>query len=203
VSQNQYASGRLLVFLNGVAMAQGIDWAEQFPASGTFNFLTGTFLPTSSDLLTAQYTLTTGTSGGGIAEAPLDGLQYGRQSGSWTVVSGSNSFPEAPLDGLQYARQSGTWKQVTGSGGAGVPATYVLSGTNYNMPASVGTALEYARADHEHGTPPSGTGGGGTITTVSQDVRFNQSSGTSVYPNLIGNQNSSNLYYTVSDRMYS
>lgn len=97
-------------------------------------------------------------------------------------------------------------KYGAGAGASAVPpADYVLSGTNYDMPASVGVATEYARADHLHGTPPSGTGGSSTTTVnnVFSDIRINQTSGTSVYPNLIGNQNTSNLYYTVSDGMYT
>ena len=81
-----------------------------------------------------------GGGGGGISEAPMDGQQYGRQGGSWTVVSGGGgiteapvdgsiygrksrawtrvvSFPEAPADGKQYARQSGAWAEVSGGGG--------------------------------------------------------------------------------------
>jgi len=159
VSQNSYASGRLLVFLNGQVRSQGIDWAEQYPSSGTFYIITGTYIPVSSDIITAEYTLSTGTyaglseapmtgllygrlsgtwylvpSGtGGLPEAPMSGLQYARQSGAWTIVTGSGGsggIPEAPLDGLMYGRQSGTWKQVTGSGGSFPPTGSFLNLTD-------------------------------------------------------------------------
>jgi hypothetical protein len=41
------------------------------------------------------------TGDGGIPEAPLDGSQYGRQSGQWVV---DPIHVEAPLDGQRYAR---------------------------------------------------------------------------------------------------
>jgi len=39
-------------------------------------------------------------------------------------------------------------------GGAGTPATTVVSGTTPGLQPVVGTSTDYARADHSHGTPP-------------------------------------------------
>jgi hypothetical protein len=48
--------------------------------------------------------------GGGVPEAPIDGNQYARQSGGWTVVqAGGGDVEEAPQDGNYYVRQNGQW----------------------------------------------------------------------------------------------
>lgn len=39
-------------------------------------------------------------------------------------------------------------------GGAGTPATTVVSGTTPGLQPVVGTSTDYARGDHSHGTPP-------------------------------------------------
>jgi hypothetical protein len=38
-----------------------------------------------------------GGSGGGIADAPIDGVQYGRQNAGWTPVTGGGSLPTGPI----------------------------------------------------------------------------------------------------------
>jgi len=44
----------------------------------------------------------------------------------------------------------------TGSGvGGGTPASTVAPGTSFDQPTAVGSSIDYARADHQHGTPPS------------------------------------------------
>ena len=55
-----------------------------------------------------------GSGGGeGIPEAPIDGVQYARQDGAWTVVeSVEPGISDAPTDGTQYARQNGNWTPV-------------------------------------------------------------------------------------------
>lgn len=85
-----------------------------------------------SSLLYARQDHSHGSPPSGVLEAPFDGLQYGRQSGSWTKVTGSISggLPDAPLDGLLYGRQSGTWKQITGSGGTFPPTGSFLNLTD-------------------------------------------------------------------------
>lgn len=138
---------------------------------------------------------------GNFASQFAESVFYTRMT--YSTLAGYANTGKCRLVSLTYITRFGAGASAGGSATPIAPATYVLSGTNYNMPASVGTALEYARADHQHGTPPSGTGGGSTTTVANLDFKINQTSGTSVYPNLIGNQNSSNLYYTVSDRFYS
>ena len=46
----------------------------------------------------------------GISDAPSDGKQYARQDGAWAVVE--KGILDAPIDGVQYARQNGEWTQV-------------------------------------------------------------------------------------------
>ena len=40
-----------------------------------------------------------------------------------------------------------------GGGGSGTPASTVTSGTSFGQPTAVGSSTDYARADHQHGTP--------------------------------------------------
>lgn len=67
--------------------------------------------------------VTQSSGSGGLEDAPIDGLTYGRNSGSWVeVVSGSSTsgsgVEEAPIDGKQYGRQDGAWTEIiSGSGG--------------------------------------------------------------------------------------
>jgi len=46
---------------------------------------------------------------GAVSEAPDDGVQYGRQSKSWTPT-----LPDAPNDGKEYTRKSQAWTEITG-----------------------------------------------------------------------------------------
>ena len=67
-------------------------------------------------------------SGGGIADAPVDGQLYGRQDAAWEVIppsGGGGGIEEAPNDGVQYARQNEGWTAVEAS--SGPPVT--ISGT--------------------------------------------------------------------------
>lgn len=58
------------------------------------------------------------------------------------------------------------------SSGAGTPATSVVSQITYNQLPSVGVSLEYARADHTHGTPPEGAGGMTRSQVISTIISF-------------------------------
>jgi hypothetical protein len=62
VSEAEYVSGSLMVFLNGQLQTQGTgeDWTETAPGSGTFTFATA---PETGDLITAQYMKSETTSG--------------------------------------------------------------------------------------------------------------------------------------------
>jgi hypothetical protein len=45
-----------------------------------------------------------------VGEAPLDGTEYGRQSGRWVpVAAAGGTVPEAPTDGHIYGRQNSGW----------------------------------------------------------------------------------------------
>jgi len=52
-----------------------------------------------------------GTGGSGIAEAPADGQLYGRKSLAWHLVP-PPGIGEAPVDGTQYARKDSAWDPV-------------------------------------------------------------------------------------------
>jgi len=69
-----------------------------------------------------------GTSGGGgIPDAPNDGVQYSRGApaaggtNAWTALTASGGgIPEAPIDTKQYARQDAAWTEVVGGAGGGI-----------------------------------------------------------------------------------
>ena len=46
----------------------------------------------------------------GISDSPSDGKTYGRNNGAWTVVE--KGITDSPSDGKQYARQNGNWTPV-------------------------------------------------------------------------------------------
>lgn len=56
--------------------------------------------------------------GGGVPEAPNDGLQYGRQSLGWTPITGGGGggIPEAPSDGNIYGRRNAAWTIAADAG---------------------------------------------------------------------------------------
>jgi len=61
-------------------------------------------------------------------------------------------LPEAPIDGLIYARQDGTWIVVVDPTGAGTGL--IDAATEVPLPdlgsGVVGTSTKYAREDHQH-----------------------------------------------------
>lgn len=67
--------------------------------------------------------------------------------------SGSGDVQEITL-GTNLS-MSGTTLNATGGGGT--PATTVVAETSYGAASAVGTATNYAREDHTHGTPSLGT----------------------------------------------
>ena len=87
----------------------------------TYDTASGAYVMVPSHLL--------GGAVAGIADAPTDGLQYGRQAvggvGSWTLIPGSNPASNPPI--------------VDGA-------------------ATVGTSLKYAREDHIHPSDPTKLG---------------------------------------------
>lgn len=78
---------------------------------------------------------------------------------------------------------------IAAAGGAGTPATTVVSETSYSQSPVVGTSTNYAREDHSHGTPASsvsssffnalfGDAGDGDVTitgttTLSREMHYN------------------------------
>lgn len=64
-----------------------------------------------------------------VEEAPLDGVQYGRQNGEWTEIEGGGGgIPEAPIDGKTYGRKDASWAEVTSS--SSVYNLFITGNTN-------------------------------------------------------------------------
>lgn len=80
--------------------------------------------------------------------------------------SGSGDVQEITL-GTNLS-MSGTTLNATGGGGT--PATTVVAETSYGAASAVGTATNYAREDHTHGTPSLGTLG--TTACAGNDARL-------------------------------
>ena len=107
-------------------------------------------------------------------------LTYNDAAGSLTIAStgGGGGIAEAPLDGQQYARQSAAWSVVTGGGGGGAvtvvsptpPATPTVGQMWFNSDSIEGggqTYLWYADGTSSQWVPAtpipaSGGGGGGS-----------------------------------------
>ena len=94
------------------------------------------------------------------------------------------------VDGTPGTNQKLRIASTGGGVGGGTPASTVASGTSFNQPAAVGSSIDYARADHQHGTPPSpvsdsfmmgmfGDGSDGDVTiaagttTISREMHYN------------------------------
>jgi hypothetical protein len=65
-------------------------------------------------------------SGGGLPDAPVDGVLYGRQDAAWAPVpppgTGGGGIPDAPADGVLYGRLDAAWAPVPPPGtGGGIP----------------------------------------------------------------------------------
>ena len=81
------------------------SWLNSVASSGTFEKPYGVVYPTGS--------IPTGWTVKDVdlyIEAPIDGKQYARQDGAWTVVT--EGLTDSPSDGKQYARQDGAWVEV-------------------------------------------------------------------------------------------
>lgn len=97
---------------------------------------------------------------------------------STTVASIRNRevLATAPAENQVLTFVGGKWRAADPTGGGGgsalKPATTVNAETNYGQASSVGTSVDYARADHTHGTvssPPMGgdvTGVAGFATVI-------------------------------------
>ena len=106
-----------------------------------------------------------------IPEPPNDGAAYARQNGLWVPTASGAGVPEAPLDGTTYSRKSATWVHLTHTDITDWTATLnsllapyalitqiplgattfpLMDGTN-----AIGTATNWARADHVHPTDTS------------------------------------------------
>jgi len=68
VSQAIYATGSLMVYLNGQLQTQGTaeDWVETTPASGVFDFITA---PDATDEITVTYAISVGGVTGAVPSA--------------------------------------------------------------------------------------------------------------------------------------
>ena len=84
------------------------NWLGGVASTGTFEKLSGVSYEAGGNGLPEGWTVKEIYE---YVEAPLDGQQYARQNGTWTVVEPGIS--DAPSNGKQYARQDGAWTPVT------------------------------------------------------------------------------------------
>lgn len=103
---------------HGYVMAQSRTLADG-GANGTY--------AASSNTNTGYANITVNYSGGSESRPKNVALMYiinagGNQIGGTTFSGGG--VPEAPLDGQQYGRQNGDWTVITGGGGGGGSVTY-------------------------------------------------------------------------------
>jgi hypothetical protein len=78
---------------------------------------------------------------------------------STTVASIRNRevLATAPAEGQVLTFTGGKWQPAAPTGGTGTalkPATTITAETNFSQTSAVGASVDYARADHTHGTPP-------------------------------------------------
>ena len=83
------------------------NWLNSVASTGTFEKISGVSYEAGGNGLPEGWTVKEIYD---YVEAPLDGNQYARQNGTWTVVEPGIS--DAPSDGTQYARQDGAWTHV-------------------------------------------------------------------------------------------
>ena len=84
------------------------NWLQGVASTGTFEKLSGVSYEAGGNGLPEGWTVKEIYE---YVEAPLDGNQYARQNGTWTVVEPGIS--DSPSDGNKYARQNGAWTPVT------------------------------------------------------------------------------------------
>lgn len=114
--------------------------------------------------------------GGGIEEAPEDGLQYVRQDAGWAeiVVPDAGGIEEAPIDGKTYVRKDGAWESayippepINVSGGT--VATYQDPNDNlyyrsHTFESSGQFTVSMSQIDVEFVVIGAGGGGGGSAS---------------------------------------
>ena len=83
------------------------NWLQGVASTGTFEKISGVSYEAGGNGLPEGWTVKEIYE---YVEAPMDGNQYARQNGTWTVVEPGIS--DSPSDGKQYARQNGAWTQV-------------------------------------------------------------------------------------------
>ena len=83
------------------------NWLEGVASTGTFEKISGVSYEAGGKGIPEGWTVKEIYD---YVEAPLDGKQYARQNGTWTVVEPGIS--DSPADGKTYGRNNGTWTQV-------------------------------------------------------------------------------------------
>lgn len=102
-----------------------------------------------------------------MARVPLTRNSTGQFARVAQLVAGTNVTISESLTGEVLT----VTVAASGGGGAGTPASSVVSETSFGQSPVVGTSTDYARGDHSHGTP--------TVplaTTVVSETAFGQSS---------------------------
>ncbi|MCX7792197.1 MAG: hypothetical protein N2378_16300, partial [Chloroflexaceae bacterium] len=82
-----------------------------------------------------------------------------------TAIQGTPVDPVAPEEGQALVFTEGAWRPGVVSVDL-QPAASVRAERAYGLPSGVGVAVEYARADHTHGTPPAPSLAGEVTATV-------------------------------------
>ena len=84
------------------------NWLQGVASTGTFEKLSGVSYEAGGNGIPEGWPVKEIYE---YVEAPMDGNQYARQNGTWTLVEPGIS--DAPSNGKQYARQDGAWTVVT------------------------------------------------------------------------------------------
>ncbi len=133
VSLGLYLTGKLIVYLNGLAQLQGVsdDWIETDPATGLFDFNTP---PVVNDIITVEYETATGSTGQSLT-LTVSQTAHGLSVGDVIKSNGvANQYSKAKADSGVNAEVVGIVitvinvdsfvysKDIMGYSGAGIPA---------------------------------------------------------------------------------
>lgn len=137
VSNGSYETGKLLVFLNGIAQLQGAadDWEETTPGSGTFDFIVA---PSIGDIVTVAYQDPTTTTNQTGIQFEDEGVSLG-SAGTVDELDFVGSGVTASRTGNKVT------VNVPGGGGSGssivLTAGETINGATDPVPVFVGTNL--------------------------------------------------------------
>jgi len=174
VSQAEYISGSLKVYLNGQLQTQGTaeDWDETTPASGTFDFNTA---PQSGDEITVSYQFVVSTSGNADTLDGEHGTAFARATEvadgwidageTWTYASADDPTYTFTISGDKTSKYSVGMKlkltQTTDKYFIITAISYsspnttitVYGGTDYDLASATITSSYYSMVKSPYGFP--------------------------------------------------